>query len=271
MTPPFPPGWHGKLPTLGDFASRRLPPAFLDRWDDWLAAGINDLRAARPEAWLADYLDAPAWRFLLLPCVLDGGRASPDGAGWAGVLIPSVDRVGRYFPFTIAAPLARLPGDAAGLEALLTWLHRAEDLAQDALHDDWDIDALEAALAVLGVPAGTAGTGATDAVGAAAAAFSAGDARAASATAPLLLPAAGRSIVRPAPAARAELAGLIGASLVAAVLHSFSGWSLWHADPAGVESPPALMLTSGLPSGADFARLFTPLPLAAGGGSESRP
>ena len=27
------PGWYGKIPSLGDFASRRLPQSFVAAWD----------------------------------------------------------------------------------------------------------------------------------------------------------------------------------------------------------------------------------------------
>jgi len=92
-----PPGWHGKLPSLGDFASRRLDASFIEPWDGWLAAGLLALREARPEGWLEDYLGSPSWRFLLMPGVLPGDAGKQ---AWAGVLMPSVDRVGRYFPLT---------------------------------------------------------------------------------------------------------------------------------------------------------------------------
>ena len=45
-------GWHGKLPSLGDFASRRLEPAFIEAWDGWLAQGMLALREADPAGWL---------------------------------------------------------------------------------------------------------------------------------------------------------------------------------------------------------------------------
>jgi type VI secretion system protein ImpM len=38
------PGWFGKLPSLGDFASRRLPDAFVSRWDRWLQGGLARAR-----------------------------------------------------------------------------------------------------------------------------------------------------------------------------------------------------------------------------------
>ena len=137
-------GWHGKLPTLGDFATRRLPPAFVQRWDGWLSAGLAGLQ--QQPGWLEGYLASPSWRFLLMPGVM-------DGQPWAGVLMPSVDRVGRYYPLTIAHPLPALPADAAGLDALWSWLLRIDEAAADALHEDWTLDVLEAELQRIGVPA----------------------------------------------------------------------------------------------------------------------
>ena len=144
-----PPGWHGKLPALGDFASRRLDASFIEPWDGWLATGLLALKQARPEGWLADYLGSPSWRFLLLPGVLPGAAGAQS---WAGVLMPSVDRVGRYYPLTIAQAFDALPADAAGVEALWTWLLKLDEAAADALHEDWSIDTLETELARLIAP-----------------------------------------------------------------------------------------------------------------------
>ena len=148
MAEPLFAGWHGKLPTLGDFATRRLDAAFVDTWDHWLSEGLAALRQG-PD-WLPAYLASPSWRFLLLPGVLPGdlGRCA-----WAGVLMPSVDRVGRYYPLTLAAALPSLPQNADEVEALWTWLVRLDEAAADALHEDWAIDALEAELMRLPLPA----------------------------------------------------------------------------------------------------------------------
>ena len=143
-----PPGWHGKLPSLGDFASRRLSPEFLATWDGWLASGLQQLRERDPAGWLDAYLANPTRRFLLMPGVLPG-RAGQQA--WAGVLMPSVDRVGRYFPFTIAQPTA-LPASIQQMQSLWFWLGRLDDLAADALHDDWTVDRLEAELAHMAGP-----------------------------------------------------------------------------------------------------------------------
>lgn len=83
------------MPALGDFASRRLPAAFIGPWDAWLQRGIAASRATLRERWLDIYLNGPLWNFALLPGVCG------DGA-WLGTIMPSVDRVGRHFPLTIA-------------------------------------------------------------------------------------------------------------------------------------------------------------------------
>lgn len=143
------PGWYGKLPALGDFASRRLAPEWIAQWDAWLAAGLLQLREAAPETWLDNYLASPAWRFALLPGSL------PDGSGEGlrvGVLVPSVDRVGRYFPLVVvSAPLPR-PADGAQVAALWHWAGQLEEIAVQALQDDWSAEALDAALANTPLP-----------------------------------------------------------------------------------------------------------------------
>jgi type VI secretion system protein ImpM len=141
-----PAAWYGKLPSLGDFASRRLSPGFIEPWDAWLAGGLAAWRAADPE-WLQAYLAAPSWRFVLEPQALAKGSPAV-----AGVLVPSVDSAGRYFPLTLVHAPGKLPGDAAALQALLAWLHKLDDLAVDALQDDWSVPELETQLVQLGTP-----------------------------------------------------------------------------------------------------------------------
>ena len=129
------PGWYGKLPSLGDFASRRLPPLFVEPWDHWLATGLASWREA-DEGWLEAFLAAPTWRF-----ALGAGVPFEQSPGYAGVLMPSVDRVGRYFPLTVVRP--RGPGEA---EAPAAWLKALEGLAVAALNDDWSAERFDAEL-----------------------------------------------------------------------------------------------------------------------------
>lgn len=156
------PGFYGKLPGLGDFVSRRLPRTFIDPWDRWLQDAIAQSRDCLGEDWLDAYLTGPVWRF-----VLDGGLCGE--AVVAGVLVPSVDRVGRYFPLVVAAPL---PDCRAPLMLPLranAWFDSLEDKALSALDEEFDLDRFDGDVSGVGLPDAAPGPG-----GAAAGAVAAG-------------------------------------------------------------------------------------------------
>jgi type VI secretion system protein ImpM len=141
--------WYGKLPGTGDFASRRLDADQIETVDAWLTDIMVALRARDPESWLSAYLASPSWRFAWLP----GAAPAPlSGRTWIGVVMPSVDSVGRYFPLIFLHGLEQMPALASEVEALMTWLTRLDDLAAAALAEDWVIDQLESALSALGLP-----------------------------------------------------------------------------------------------------------------------
>lgn len=142
------PGFYGKLPILGDFVSRRLPRQFIGPWDQWLQSGLSASREQLDEQWLEIYLTSPIWRFGLSP-----GLCGPGA--WAGILMPSVDRVGRYFPLTVAAPIDN-PSDLIALfEQGPAWFDPLETLALSALEDGLDLASFDQALQDLGYPAAT--------------------------------------------------------------------------------------------------------------------
>jgi type VI secretion system protein ImpM len=133
------PGWYGKLPSLGDFASRRLPVEFVKAWDAWLQDVIPASRDALAERWFDCYLTMPIWRFVFLPGLV-------TQSGWAGVLMPSVDRVGRHFPLTVTA---ELPSHAAAARAMFEgaeWFAGLEDAALAVLDPTRSADDLDEAL-----------------------------------------------------------------------------------------------------------------------------
>jgi len=127
------PGLHGKVPTKGDFVTRRLTREFVDPWDQWLQSAINCSKEQLGEEWLPIYLTSPIWRFVLSP-----GLCGVDAV--AGVLMPSVDRVGRYFPFTLAVALNGCSNPAAVPITGIEWFDRAEALALSALEDPFDFE-----------------------------------------------------------------------------------------------------------------------------------
>ncbi|MBE3639054.1 type VI secretion system-associated protein TagF [Mangrovicoccus algicola] len=155
-------GWGacGKIPALGDFLRFGLPPGLVRAWDGWLAAAMEEAAAELGPGWDAAYMSAPIWRFTL-----------PAGLVWdqavTGVLMPSIDRVGRRFPLALMTvlqgPRALLPavhlGDGTPFAAL-------EAAALDMLGDDADRAALEARLAGLPAPAAPAGLQLAHGVGA---------------------------------------------------------------------------------------------------------
>ena len=129
------PGWFGKLPGIGDFAHRRLPEAFRETWDLWLQTNLLRLREQH-EDWVARYLEGPVWFFVL-------GEQVAGARAWIGVLMPSVDGVGRYFPFTLAAELV-LPADASHMQH---WWLLASQAALEGLEQDLDAVGFDALLA----------------------------------------------------------------------------------------------------------------------------
>mgnify|MGYP003382323939 CR=1 FL=1 len=142
-------GWHGKLPALGDFTTRGLDDNFVEVWDGWMSSGLSRMRADSPDDWIAAYLSSATWRFIVTPRFLP----APLSVGmWTGVVMPSVDRVGRYYPLTLAGRLNGIPRGQDGQNALWSWLQRLQDAAIDALQDDWSVAALDKELLRLGLP-----------------------------------------------------------------------------------------------------------------------
>lgn len=142
-----PPGLYGKLPAHGDFVIRNLPTSFVNEWDQWLQQLMTGTRERIGEEWLNIYLTSPLWRFALSPGVI-------DGSVWAGILMPSVDRVGRYFPFSI---VLRLPGATNPLEFISSrseWFGEMEGLALSALHGQITLDELCEGMAACKTSAG---------------------------------------------------------------------------------------------------------------------
>ncbi|HEU5443177.1 MAG TPA: type VI secretion system-associated protein TagF, partial [Steroidobacteraceae bacterium] len=116
-------GFYGKLPCRGDFMQRRAPQGFVDGWDAWLQECLHASRQQLGERWLDLYLTSPVWRFVLTEGIC-------GESAYAGVMLPSVDRVGRYFPLTLVSPLQ--PGSCL-LEAACgtgrAWFDAVEELA----------------------------------------------------------------------------------------------------------------------------------------------
>lgn len=119
-------GFFGKIPLTGDFIHRRISSVFMNRWDDWLKVNILHSQDQLGERWLPIYSQSPMWRFCIAPGIIDNNAH-------LGVMIPSVDSVGRYFPLTVAQTI-----DAKAIPFMLSdtanqWFQNIEDLLLDLL------------------------------------------------------------------------------------------------------------------------------------------
>ncbi len=140
------PGFFGKVSSHGDFVTRRLPVTFTQGWDEWLQRSQQSALTALGDGWLATYLTSPIWRFAISAGIL-GEQA------WAGIVMPSVDRVGRHFPLTIAVGIDG-PADLLALrEQHAAWFAQLETLALSSLEATFSLDGFDAALQTLpGLP-----------------------------------------------------------------------------------------------------------------------
>lgn len=129
-------GFYGKLPAYGDFIQKRLPQNFVNPWHEWLQTGMLAGREQNPDNWMTYYLNCPAWCF-----VLSGGVCGDQPV--AGVTIPSVDRVGRYFNFTMASILPEDTDPAVFAGARHQWFTSLENFALSVLDREMDQDGID--------------------------------------------------------------------------------------------------------------------------------
>ena len=138
-------GAFGKMPSVGDFFRINLPPSFVSVWDGWIQSAMLEAQGVLGESWDAHYMSAPIWRFSLA-----AGLGGPQKM--LGVMMPSVDRVGRRFPLTLAVAVhtpGPAPLDHFYEEALF---FKLEDLALDSLEDGMTRETLEQRLADIPAP-----------------------------------------------------------------------------------------------------------------------
>ncbi|WP_426357569.1 type VI secretion system-associated protein TagF [Pseudocolwellia sp. HL-MZ19] len=122
-------GFCGKIPSKGDFVQSDFNKDFLKHWNEWLQAVIAVSKEQLGQDWLGCYLTSPIWHFSLSPEVCCESSVM-------GTLIPSVDLVGRHFPFTIAVEHTNT-AVAAWHEN--EWAEKAEPAVLEVLEDDFDL------------------------------------------------------------------------------------------------------------------------------------
>ena len=120
------PGFFGKMPAHGDFVQRNISNEFISQWDNWLQRAFANSQEQLQEVWLDAFLTSPIWRFALSPGAL-------TDQGWVGIMIPSVDSVGRYYPMTFASPVTNGQHIAIVFAAASNWFQQLENLAATVL------------------------------------------------------------------------------------------------------------------------------------------
>jgi type VI secretion system protein ImpM len=229
-----PAGWYGKLACLGDFASRRLPAEFIARWDAWLQQMIVVSREKLGDAWLEVYLTSPVWHFVEWPNAADGTVAQLH----IGVLMPSVDKVGRYFPLCVATSLQSLPARENDWTLLLDWLDRIEAAALETLDTRRSAQQFDDALIATPAPVAAGAIG-----------------RSARTVLDMLRGQAG-PLVQDTPAPDNGMLETLLIELGAQALEqSARGASLWWSGTASRNSRP-LVACPGLPDGASFTAML---------------
>ncbi len=140
----MPAGFFGKLPAKRDFVASGVPRGFLEAWEPWLQASLATSRQLLGEGWVAAYNRAPIWRFWL--------GAQFAGEAVIGVLMSSVDGVGRAFPLCIVC------GEGGGLlappeiEANEDWCAAAEHALLQALAPQTTFEEFAASVETLPEP-----------------------------------------------------------------------------------------------------------------------
>ncbi len=137
------PGFYGKIPDLGDFVNRRLPGEFVGPWDEWLQDSVAASKDALQSAWLDHYLKSPIWRFVI-------AEGLCGAAPWMGLMMPSVDRVGRYYPLVLACKLPSLANPIEIINVGKTWFELADDVILSVLDSDLDLESFDEQVVSLG-------------------------------------------------------------------------------------------------------------------------
>lgn len=133
-------GWYGKMPSTGDFVSRRLTRPTINEVDRWCEVGMLALREGAPDTWQNSYAAAPTWNALVPARVI-----APHACLVA--VAASTDRVGRRFPVCVVA--SPPPGALAHIASLGEYGEAMSTLVEQSTHAAIGIDEFDARLAAL--------------------------------------------------------------------------------------------------------------------------
>lgn len=125
--------YTGKLPAYGDFVQGGSALDACKTWNDWAERGLSSVRST--PGFHDIFLTSPIWRFAVA-----GGVFSQ--APVAGVICPSMDKVGRLFPFAVLTDLSSGVSPLAACTALGTWFDEVEAAVLAALDPEATVEGL---------------------------------------------------------------------------------------------------------------------------------
>ena len=91
-------GYFGKLPSYGDFIQRNVSPLIIKNMDNWLLQSIEHSRSQLGNEWQQSYFNSPIWCFVISKDIFCDKVLS-------GFMMPSVDKAGRAYPFSVICEL----------------------------------------------------------------------------------------------------------------------------------------------------------------------
>lgn len=86
-------GVFGKVPFKRDFISNKVNKEVLLPYEKWLQSGVAASHSQLGRSWEQYYTVSSVWRLWFGKDIF--------GTSVAGVMMPSIDKVGRYFPITL--------------------------------------------------------------------------------------------------------------------------------------------------------------------------
>lgn len=125
-------GYFGKIPSHEDFVSKGLPTSFQGPWDIWLQSMLSNSKKELGNDWEKCYIRSPVYRF-----VLTAGICGEQT--WMGMMIPCVDKAGKYYPMTICRSLPDQPNPLVAITENKKWFSDAEALLLSCSNDDFSL------------------------------------------------------------------------------------------------------------------------------------
>lgn len=133
--------FFGKLPSVGDFLSDGLNAEAHETLDHWLTKVISEGVGQHGEQWRQHYFDMRVHAFVLGSHCLGPAQELPA----AGILMPSVDKAGRLFPFIALLQPTSGPAGQLGQADLQNMLMNLAKHCAQALEEEWPLSELKQA------------------------------------------------------------------------------------------------------------------------------